>query len=465
MRTTKLKRRTVLRGLVAGGAVSVGLPALEAMFNANGTAHADGTALPRRLGVFFWGNGVRLAHWVPSATGPNFPLSRSLMPLAPVRDYINVVSGMDIKIPVSQTHHTGTVGILSGAPVLVQPKGSGPFRSTYNKPSLDQIAAAELGKTTRFKSLEVGISRFVKKNEGTTLLYLSHNGPDSANPPLYDPMAVWNRLFGADFRAPTSPPSGGISPDKIALLRRSVLDAVTGDIARLKMRVSTNDRRRLDQHLENIRGIEKRLQPAVGGGAGPVAPGPACAVPKAPGTFPDTAKGEPLEALTAVMSDLIAVALTCDQTRVFSVMFSGSVALTLYWQVNVSREHHMLTHEEPGDQPQVQAITEFTMKMFATLLQTLKNTPEGAGNLLDACAIMGTSDTAEGKDHSIKDFPIVVAGRGGGALKYPGIHYRGQSENTSVVPLSLLRAVGVNAAGFGDGCGRATTGLGAIESS
>jgi hypothetical protein len=103
------------------------------------------------------------------------------------------------------------------------------------------------------------------------------------------------------------------------------------------------------------------------------------------------------------------------------------------------------------------------MKLFGILLAALKNTPDGAGNLLDSCAIMASSDCSEGKSHSNRDYPIVVAGRGGGALKFPGVHYRGKAENTSMVGLSLLRACGVTAASFGDGTGRATTGCTAIE--
>ena len=110
------------------------------------------------------------------------------------------------------------------------------------------------------------------------------------------------------------------------------------------------------------------------------------------------------------MSDLLALALACDQTRSFSVMFTGSIASTVFWQVGVTRGHHQLSHDEAGDQPQIQATTVFTMKMFDVLLARLKATPEGAGNLLDSCAILASSDCAEGKSHSIKDYPILVAG-------------------------------------------------------
>ena len=459
-RATRLERRTLLRGLLGGSAVAVGLPTLEAMLNGNGTAYAQGGGtLPRRLGIFFWGNGVRLKFWTP-ATSPTWQPTPSLMPLLPVKDYVNVVSGLDIKIPRARVHHVGTIGILSGAPVVVQPRGSATYRSTFSKPSIDQIAAAELGKSTRFKSLELGISRRVRKDEGLTPQILSHNGPDSGNPPTFDPGEVFTRLFGG---APApgmggGAPGGPSAPQKAAAMRRSVLDAVVLDLEALKPRVGTADRRRLDQHFANVRAVERRLQSAS------QAPGGGCAPPAtAPGPFPDTRQGEQLEAITTAMSELLALALACDLTRVFSMLFSGSIGGTVFWPAGVTRGHHGLTHVEAGDQPQIQATTVFTMKMLGVLLQKLKDTPDGAGNLLDSSAILATTDCAEGKAHSIRDYPILVAGRAGGFFKYPGVHHRELGGNTSTVLMSLLRSVGVNPPEVGAMSGRATTGLSAIE--
>jgi hypothetical protein len=217
------------------------------------------------------------------------------------------------------------------------------------------------------------------------------------------------------------------------------------------------DRRRLDQHLTNIREIEKRV-------AGEWQRPPRCAPGAWPGTFHEEDGKEPIEAIHAAMSRLVALALSCDQTRVFSLQFAGSVANTVYWQVGEDKPHHQLTHDEAGEQPVVHAATVFVMHRFARLLQELKDTPEGAGNLLDSAAILASSDTAEGKEHSIKDYPILVAGRAGGRLQHPGIHYRSDSgENTSKVLLSLLRAVGLRLDRFGAKGGQVDAGLSAIE--
>ncbi|HMJ56882.1 MAG TPA: DUF1552 domain-containing protein [Polyangiaceae bacterium] len=456
MRQTMLSRRRLLRGVLGGAVIAIGLPPLEAMFNAHGTAYAGGAAIPKRLGIFFWGNGVKLDRWVPATTGAGWTPSPALDPLAALKDNVSVVSGMNIKTGNERGHHAGCVGILSGAPMVSQPHPNSGYASTFSKPSIDQIAAAAISQGTRFRSLEVGVSRRTVSGEGTTLHYLSHNGPDSFNPPEYDPAKVFDRLFGTGF----VPPSSGTPPvDPSLALRRSVLDAVSTDVADLKSRVGAVDRVRLDQHLTNIRSIESRLTQI----PPPPPPTLSCKLPVKPGSFPDMSGKEAIEERMKAMSDLIAMAFACDQTRVFSLMFSGSVGSTVFWQVGATSGHHDLTHNEAGNQPMVHDTTVFTMKQFATLLAALKAIPEGAGNLLDSCAILASSDVADGLAHSINNYPILVAGGAGGALKYPGVHYKSAGENTSMVLFSLLKAVGLPLTEFGDGGGRVTTSCTAIE--
>jgi len=180
-------------------------------------------------------------------------------------------------------------------------------------------------------------------------------------------------------------------------------------------------------------------------------------------TKPSTSGGEPIKATNKAMSDLIAMALACDQTRVFSVMFTGSVGYTVFSDIGITTGHHDLTHDEAGDQPQVQASTVYTMEQFAVLLAALKAIPEGAGNLLDSCAILASSDTADGRDHSITNYPILIAGSAGGKLKYPSVHYKSNGENTTMVLLSILRSVGLSLTEFGTGGGRVTASCTAIE--
>lgn len=439
-----LSRRSLLRGLLCGGAVSVGLPTLEVMLNGNGTAHADGTPLPKRFGVFFWGNGVRLNRWTPSATGGGYALTDELAPLRAVKDYVSVVSGHNIKTGNPQGHHAGSVGILSGAPLISQAANGAPYASTFSQPSIDQVVASSIKAQLRFRSLEVGVSRSVTTGEGTTLRYLSHNGPDNPNPAEYSPQALFTRLFGPGFRAPDQ----AQPVDPRLKLRRSVLDAVRQDASSLKLRLGVNDQRRMEQHLDSIRALETQILAIEQAPPPPVS----CALPVAPTVMVGDAR---LMAVNEAMAGLVAMSLACDQTRVFSVHFSGSVGGTSYPELNASN-HHSLTHDEPGDQPTVHGITVFIMQRLAKLLEKLKDTQEGAGNLLDSCAILASTDVAEGQPHSISDYPILVAGKAGGALTHPGIHVRGNGNNTSDVLLTLLRAMDLDVSEFGKEGGRTT---------
>jgi len=139
-------------------------------------------------------------------------------------------------------------------------------------PSIDQVAAKIIGKTDRFSSLELGVSNRLDTVEGTTLHYLSHSGPDSPNPPEYNPVNVYNRIFGMGF----TPPGAAPPPvaDSTIGFRKSVMDVVLGDLTRLRGRVGVADRARLDKHTDNVRSIENRLT-----GVGPMGNAMSCKLP------------------------------------------------------------------------------------------------------------------------------------------------------------------------------------------
>jgi hypothetical protein len=454
MKRFRLSRRTVLRGMAGGALTSLALPTLNAMLNDHGTAFAqDNSALPKRFGVFFWGNGVRLARWRPAATGANWELSEELAPLAGVKEYVSICTGMNIKSGNERGHHAGAVGILSASPMIPQDPGGAPYASTFSAPSIDQVVAEQVGGGTRFRSIEMGVSRRIVSGEGTTLRYLSHNGPDNANPPEYSPRALFERVFGTGF---TAPGGGPVTVDPRLRLRRSVLDAVRADANALRARVGVADRMRLDQHLDSIRALENQIQLIED------APPPpnTCAAPADPGDIGN----EQITAVNDAMAELMALAMACDQSRVFSIMYSGGVALTVYNELGIGTEHHGLSHDEPGDQPQMHEITTFIMAKLGSFLQRLKDTPEGDGNLLDRSAILASSDTAEGQPHSINDYPIIIAGRANGALVHPGIHYRSSNgENTTNALLALLQAMDLQVTEYGNGPGRSSTPLAAIR--
>ena len=440
MKKTWLHRRTMLRGLLGGAAVGIGLPALDIFLNDNGTAYAGEDSFPKRFGIFFWGNGVLPERWVPKGTGPEWELTEQLAPLANVKEHITVVSGMKVHTGNSVPHGSGPVGMLSGAPY---PAGD---ETTFAVPSIDQVIAAEIGKDTRFRSLELGV-----QPDGISL---SYNGPHSVNPPETSPAAFFNRVFGPGFTLPGT----NTEPDPRLDLRKSVLDAISSDAKRLQARLGASDKARLDQHLQGVRELEKQIQkmqenpPSLD----------ACTVPATPeAEYPDVGGHPQLSARSRVLADTLVMALACDQTRVFSDWFSTPVNNVLY--PGTTSGHHQLTHDEPDPQPQVHTIVLYTITELAYLIEALAKVQEGESTLLEHTALLCTSDTSYGRAHSIEDYPILIAGSANGALK-KGIHYRSPaSENTSKVLLTLARAMGLAMDSYGKGPGLVTSSLSAIE--
>lgn len=440
MKKFVLNRRTLLKGLGA----AVALPTLEAMLNTSGTALANGTALPKRLVVWFFGNGVILPKWVPTQTGGTWALSEELAPLGNVKDYVNVVSGYRVKTPDLRGHHNGQAGILSGYPFIEMPAGNANYSSKFGGPSLDQVVADQIAGSTPYRSLQLAVSKRVTRWEGPTLQYCSHKSPDQPLAPEFNPVNLYTRLFGS-FDAPdTTDPRNN--------LRVSVLDRVNEDIKRLQKRLGSTDRARLEAHLTSISEVRQQilsLSPELVG---------ACALPGQPTEAnKDTNYREPMTSVNRAFSDLMAIAFACDLTRVVSLQFTGSVGDQVYTEIGQSEIQHNITHDA-GAQDQVHEGVVYTMGQFAYLCEKLRAIPEGTGNLLDQSLLMATSDVAEGLPHSISNYPIVLVGKAGGSMLYPGIHYRSTTaQNTSDVLLTVARAVGANVPSVGGGTGLSST--------
>ncbi len=448
----RLDRRTFLRGSLGAAAATIALPPLEIMFNGNGNAFADGSPIPTRFGVFFWGNGVIPERWTPAGTGQGgaWTLSEQLAPLASVKSHLTVLSGLGVKTANLRGHHAGTAGILSGANIIPQDPGDAGYASTFSLPSIDQVVADHVGAQTRFRSVEVGVDERVSKVEGTTLRYLSHNGPDNVNPQEYNPVAVFERLFGEGFVE-----AGGTPVvDPTLALRRNILDAVKADADALRPRLGMSDRARLDQHLEGVSALQTRIQALEDN---VIVSGLSCEKPAAPEFTPTTSAAEQ-RLRSRVMADLLAMACACDLTRVWSNLFNGSVSGTYYWDVDSQTTFHSLTHDEPGDQPKVHQCVVFIMEELAYLLERLQATPEGEGTLLDHSLILCSSDVSLGRSHSLHDYPILLAGKAGGRLK-GDYHYRQFGQNASAALFSALQAMDLPITEFGADNGRVDSGI------
>lgn len=442
-RRNKISRRAMLRGMLGGTAVAVGLPALDLFLNENGTAYADCPGgLPTVFGVYYWGNGMIPALWNPTTIGPGYDLPPMLQGLAPVQSDVTVISGMRVLTTNTSPHGSGPAGLFSGADLV---------DDSFVGPSLDQLIAEAMvrvpGATERrFRSIEFGVQRSSSS--------WSMTGPHMVNPPECDPFALYTRIFGPEFRLP-----GDTSmPDPRIALRRSVLDGVRDQATRLSSRVGAVDRQRLEQHMDGIRALETQLDALA---MAPTAP--ACvARPDMPEMdYPDLDGRPQVQAIHRVMVDMLAITLACDQTRTFFEMLTQPVNNTLF--LDATAGHHQLTHDEADPQPQVERIVSFIVGEFAYLVQKLASITEGSSRLLDRCAILGTTDVSYGRTHSLEDYPMMIAGNACGALR-SGIHYRSLSgDNASQVPLALIKAMGITDIDeYGRGAAHTTTALGAI---
>ena len=358
-----MPRRTFLRGLAG---VSLALPAFDAMLNNNGDALAGGEPLPKRFGVWFWGNGVRLDRWNPTATGTAWELSPALAPLFAVKDWLNVVSNHEVHAAGPRGHHGGEAGMLSGVEFIALDHPNSLYSSKFGGPSIDQLLVNDLSADK--PALVLGVSKRVVNSEGPTLNFISHRGPDNPIAPEYSPAALFTRLFGS-----FTPPD---TNDPRAALRVSVLDAVSEETARLKSRLGLNDKQRLEAHLTAISELRTRIlaQPPVATGACQIGVGSS-------DENQDVDGFERLREVNGLMSDLLVLSFACDITRSASVMFTGSVGGTFFNEVpGVTSGHHDITHSgTPDAQDVVHATTVYTMDRFNDLLVRLKDTPEGGG--------------------------------------------------------------------------------------
>jgi len=447
-------RRLFLRGAAAGTAIEVGLPTLSVMLNDAGSAFADGTVIPRRFGMFFWGNGVGEKTWNPTGIGRGYTPSAPLKPFADagVIDQLSVVTHTSAPTKGFWAHHTAYKTMMAAAtPIYEKPNFEG-FPGKYGGPRFDEVIADAIGGATRTRRIKVQVSR----SPGN----VSHLNGD-VKTSRYNPQAMFDELFGAGVMAT------GVSPATwVTGMRRSVLDVVRADAEELRGRLPATDRQRLDQHLDGVRAVEKNLM-ATGGAKATGCDAPA----RSPSRPPDSGRQEPLTPVSRAFSDLIAYALACDISRTFDLTFTGLQTDTVLWEAGLTGGHHDVGHNEAGEQPQIQKATVFMMEQFAYLLARLKERKVGAGTLLDHCCVYGTSEQNTPRGHGTWNVPLLIAGRAGGALR-GGVHYQAvptssqkndPAANHTRVLLTMMRAVGLPLKTFGLELNQASTSITELE--
>jgi len=428
----KIHRRGFLCGSLQGVAISVGLPFLDLFLNSNGNAlAATGAPLPRRFGTWFFGCGMNPQRWNPISEGRDWELTPELLPVADIRDKINVLSGFSVKMAgeSNQVHRTGVFGTLCG--------GAPKTAESIEGPSLDVLISDHVGMRTRFRSLEMAAMGDPRHSN-------SLRDVSSVNPAEPSPLSLYSRVFGLGF---SDPNAAEFSPDPRLLLRQSALSIVAVDRKRLERILGHNDRQRLDQYFTSVRQLEQQIalqleEPE------PLA---ACKIPHPPAQVPIDSEVDHVMANHALMAETLALALACDQTRVFNMTFSNRASgLRMPGSADT---HHTLTHEEARDktlgyQPRATAFVLRTMQAWTSFVKTLDAVPEGSGSLLDNCLVMAHSETSEANTHSVMGLPFMTAGSAGGKIR-TGLHVSGVGDSTSRVGLTMQQAMGLNIGSWG----------------
>ena len=403
---TRLSRRTFLRG--AGAAL--GLPLLDAMRPLRAFGAAGGSP-PVRMCCIYFPNGVWEKDWNPAKAGADYELPFALQPLAPHKAEFLVLTGLDkAHSHQGDGHYAKTANYLTGLPVF---KTTGKDLSVGSA-SVDQFCASRIGHLTPLPSLELGIDPVITgidSNVGFTRLYGSHIAWRSATTPVareISPRAAYQRLFG--MKRPTSqdPAAARKQEDD-----RKLLDLVLEDAQGLRGKLGRDDQTKLDEYLDSIRAVEKRIEfyskpdPREW-----KAPEPDMAPPAgAPGDH---------KLHVRLMFDLIALAFQTDTTRIATFMFANDVSGRNFAGLidGVKGAHHEFSHHENKKEKYepYSKIVRWHVEQFAYLMEKMKAVKEGSGTLLDHSMVLFGSSFSDGNRHDPANLPILLAGRGGNTI-------------------------------------------------
>jgi hypothetical protein len=443
-----IPRRTFLRGL----GTAVALPLLDGMHLETAPASTTADELtgvtagenPIRMVFMYVPNGVHMPGWTPRQEGAGFDLPPILAPLSNLRDDVLVVSGLanhkaDPNGDGAGDHARGAATFLTGAQAV---KTDG--KDIRVGISVDQIAAQHLGRQTRLPSLEIGCELGPSAgscDSGYSCAYsnnISWRSPSTPATKEVNPRLVFDRLFGGDSKEQLERSRWKRDHD-----RKSVLDFVADDAGRLRRRLGQSDRRKLDEYIQSIRAVERLIDhppdELIVDGA-----------PQRPRGIPvDFAKH------ARIMADLLTLAFQTDATRVSTFMIANGGSDRVYPAIEIREGHHTLSHHQDKSelQSKISRINQYHVTQLAYLLERLKSTREGDRTLLDRTIVVYGSGISDGNRHNHDDLPILIAGRGGGAIE-PGRHLR-LAAGTPLMNLylAMLQAVGVPVSRIGDSTG------------
>jgi hypothetical protein len=426
-----LSRRTVLKGAGA----TIALPLLDAMIPAR-TALAQTAASPLpRMGFIYFPHGAIMDKWTPSTEGTQFGLPPVLEALEPFKRQLTVVTGLENKHAVGPTHAITPGTWLSS----VSPRVS---HDPYGGITADQIAAQHIGQDTPLPSLEVSTEEAVgggacDRSYGCSYgATISFRTPSTPLPMEFNPRKLFQRLFGQ-----------GDTPEERQLLAAqyaSILDVVADKAAALQRRVGAADRVMLDDYLESVREIERRVQKMESRDLSHIA------LPDAPVGIPNS-----FDEQLNLMFDTVALAWQANLTRVTSFMMAAEVSNMTYNHVDVSDAFHALSHHQnnAAKMARLLRVQTYHTRVFSRFVQKLADMPDGDGSMLDHSILLYGSNMSNSNAHDHFPLPSAVLGGGCGAIK-GGQHLR-YPDRTPVSNLlvTLLNRAGVPIDSLGDSTG------------
>jgi hypothetical protein len=430
-----LHRRTFLRGV----GTTLALPFLDAMAPALSAKSAK--PVPR-FGFVYVSNGVIQKQWNPATVGAGFDLTPILKPLEPVRDHINVLSGLshlqaDTFGDGTGDHPRASAVWLTGVHAYDRTQ---PGIEVRLATTTDQLIAREIGKATQVPSIELNLDSPQQSScDSGDCFYvntISWRSETTPNPTESHPRIVFERLFG----------DGGSAAQRSALARNegSILDSVMREAGRLANTLGPGDRTKLGEYLDSVREIEQRIQNTEVQGSEIIE------LPERPIDIPDT-----FEEHTKMMFDLMVLAYRADISRVFTMIMARELSSRTYPNIGVPEQHHPTSHHR--NDPELIAkkakIDTYHIQLLTYFLEKLKATPDGDGSLLDHSLTMYGGGMGDGNLHRHADLPCLLAGNLGGQFK-TGRHLQ-YPENTpmSNLLLTLLDKAGVHVEKLGDSTG------------
>lgn len=439
----ELSRRTVLRGM----GVAMAVPFLEGLAPRSVLA-VSAPARPVRMAYLFVPNGVaHMDAWRPAASGVLNDLPPILRPLDKVKQHMNVLTGLDQHNANALgdgpgDHARSTATWLTG--VHIKKTDGSDIRAGI---SADQVAAQFIGKQTRFASLEIGCERGAMAgncDSGYSCAYSSSVSWASESTPVakeVNPRAVFERLFGTGDEV-----ADAVSRERRMAHRRSILDFVMEDADALRGRLGTRDQQKLDEYLDGVRDIERRIARAetenrslMGEGI----PAPAPGIPRD--------RGEHIR----LLGDMMVLAFQSDLTRICTFMLANDGSNRPFPELNIGDGHHDVSHHgnDPDKVRKKQLIDIFHTQQLAYILERMATTEDGDGTLLDNTMLVYGAGISNGDRHNHDDLPTIVAGRAGGTLRTGRHLVYQQGTPMSNLYVSMLGRVGVPVERLGDSTG------------